>query len=134
VAWADQMTEDLSLRRVLIRPCLLLVLAEGPGHGYDIAERLKQLGFNWSGQGPIYRQLRSLERAELLRSNLETPGGPARRIYELTSKGDEALDELVQDLARLSTMLGELLLRHRLAVESRVSDDAVPPGVTPMGT
>ncbi len=113
------MTEDLSLRRVLIRPCLLLVLAEGPGHGYDVAERLKQLGFNWSGQGPIYQQLRSLERAELLRSKLETPGGPARRIYELTSKGDEALDDLVQDLTRLSTMLGELLLRHRLAVESR---------------
>jgi len=113
-------TDDLWLPRVLVRPCLLLVLAEGPGHGYDIAERLKLFGFTWSGQGPIYQQLRHLERAGLLRSKLETPGGPARRIYELTSVGDDALDGLVQDVARLSDVLGELLLRHRLAVESRV--------------
>ena len=37
--------DRLVQRRPLLPPCLLLLLAEAPSHGYELAERLKQWGF-----------------------------------------------------------------------------------------
>ena len=114
------MTEDLSLSRILVRPWLLLVLAERPGHGYDVADRLRSLGFDWSGQGPVYKHLRDLEHAELLRSRLDTPGGPARRTYELTDNGHQALASCAQDVRLLSGVVDQFLERHQRVAASRV--------------
>lgn len=38
---------EIAHPRALISPCLLLLLAEAPGHGYELMERLKPLGFDW---------------------------------------------------------------------------------------
>lgn len=65
--------------RELLPPALLLLLAEAPGHGYELMERLKPLGFEWNGPGPIYRELRSLEAAGLITSSWAVGStGPGR--------------------------------------------------------
>ncbi len=99
--------------RLLIRPCLLLVLAEAPGHGYALIDRLKGLGFDWDGPGPIYQHLRNLQDASLLQSSIATRSGPARRIYELTDSGKAALDVSAGGVGHLSWLTGEFLRRHR---------------------
>ena len=85
---AHDFESDVAHPRALLAPCLLLLLAEAPGHGYELMERLKPLGFDWGGPGPIYRELRSLENAGLVASAWSAPrAGPVPRVYELTDEG-----------------------------------------------
>jgi len=101
------------LPKNFLRPCLLLLLREHPAHGYDLLERLRPLGFNRDDPGRLYRALRTLENDELVRSVWEkSSSGPDRRIYELTRKGTERLDESVAALKLTHELLGVFLRRH----------------------
>lgn len=73
---------------------VLAVLREGPGHGYDVGQRLQQKsgGAFDLHQGSLYPSLYRLEQAKLLASRWEKgDGGPRRRVYRLTGKGERAL-------------------------------------------
>lgn len=68
---------------------LLAVLAEAPGHGYEISQRLTErsggaLGVN---EGSLYPALHRLERANLVESTWSTQAGRRRRVYQLTAGG-----------------------------------------------
>ncbi|MCA1692030.1 MAG: PadR family transcriptional regulator, partial [Actinobacteria bacterium] len=65
---AQDVTDRLVQRRPFLPVCLLVLLAEAPSHGYELAERLKEWGFELSGPGPVYRELRMLEEGGLVRS------------------------------------------------------------------
>ncbi len=109
-----RLEDDPSHPRALLRPCLLLLLAERPGHGYDLVERLKPFGFDWGGPGPLYQTLRRLEEAGLVVSNWDaSAAGPARRTYELTDEGWEALAGSAEGLDRLSARIDEYRARYR---------------------
>ena len=71
-------TEDGRMRRGEIRSALLSVLAEGPGHGYDLIGRLEaKTGGVWRpSPGSVYPTLQLLEDEGVVRS--ETAGGQAR--------------------------------------------------------
>ena len=105
---------DVAHPRALLAPCLLLLLAEAPGHGYELMERLKPLGFDWGGPGPIYRELRSLEASGLVASAWSAPrAGPVPRVYELTAEGRRALDRCATGVVELTQLLNQFLSRHR---------------------
>lgn len=71
-----------------LRPCLLLLLAEGPSHGYDLLDQLAELGLARVDPSGLYRGLREMERQGLVRSWWEpSEEGPARRTYTLTDEG-----------------------------------------------
>jgi DNA-binding PadR family transcriptional regulator len=98
----------------MVPACLLLLLAESPGHGYQLMERLKPLGFDWHGPGPIYRELRALEEAGLVTSTWAVgPTGPGRRVYELTAAGRASLDRSVAGVAGLQGLVAQYLDRYR---------------------
>jgi len=93
---------------------MLLLLAESPGHGYELMERLKPLGFDWNGPGPIYRELRSLEAAGLVSSAWSAPkAGPVPRVYELTAAGHQALERSAAGIADLQALIAQYLSRFR---------------------
>lgn len=101
------------LPRNFLRPCLLLLLAEMPSHGYDLLERLGQLGLPAADPGGLYRLLRALERDGLVSSRWETSEtGPARRTYELTPEGDEWLHAWAGALAEGRRIVGAFLERY----------------------
>ena len=105
---------DIAHPRALMTPCLLLLLAEAPGHGYELMERLKPLGFDWGGPGPIYRELRALENSGLVASAWSAPrAGPVPRVYELTPEGRKALDRCAANVVELTALLNQFLSRHR---------------------
>lgn len=105
---------DVAHPRALLAPCLLLLLAEAPGHGYELMERLKPLGFDWGGPGPIYRELRALEHGSLVASAWSAPkAGPVPRVYELTADGRRALDRCAVNMVALTGLLNQFLGRHR---------------------
>jgi DNA-binding PadR family transcriptional regulator len=77
------------MRRGDIRTALLAVLAEGPGHGYDVIQTLEQKSDGvWKpSPGSVYPTLQLLEDEGLVRST-EQDG---KRVYEITAAGrDEA--------------------------------------------
>ncbi len=79
------------MRRGDIRTALLAVLAEGPGHGYEIINRLEEKsGGMWRpSPGSVYPTLQLFEDEGLVRSE-ERDG---KRVYELTEAGrTEAAD------------------------------------------
>jgi hypothetical protein len=67
--------------------------------------------------GGFYRLLRDLEQAKLVRSRWEARGsGPARRVYELTPKGEEELAAWGAALRRQHALMSSYLRRFRGAV------------------
>ncbi len=93
---------------------LLLLLRERPAHGYDLLERLPSvLGDERIDVGNLYRVLRSLEEQGLVSSEWdESVPGPAKRTYELTPAGREALERWAAALAETRTRIDRFLQRH----------------------
>jgi len=87
----------------LFIPCILLLLKEEPSHGYPILEKLADIGVVdvEMDPSPIYKVLRLLEEEGLAVSEYESGNkGPARRVYRLTDKGNEALSVMASRLDR----------------------------------
>lgn len=102
------------LPRNYLRPCLLLLLAEGPSHGYDMLEHMPRLGLERVDPGGLYRTLRSMEEEGLVTSAWEhAESGPARRTYELTDEGLDWLHAWAGSLRQVHRHLGRYLGRYR---------------------
>ena len=109
------------LPKSFLQPCLLLLLKEQPGYGYDLVTRLKALGID-DDSAAVYRSLRTLEEKGAVYSYWNTSSaGPARRMYRLTPAGEEQLQSSVELLAETHLAIERYLCRHALA-QSRVID------------
>ena len=101
--------------RRFVRPFVLLLLAEGPSHGYELAGSLKEFSPEGLNVEPsiLYRMLRQMEEEGLATSSLDDSGsGPARKVYELTSEGREALDLWASSLEGTARMLDSFRERY----------------------
>lgn len=91
-----------------IIPVVLLLLKDWQGHGYELMQKLTQFGFYSIDQGNLYRILRQLEKDELVSSQWDTSsGGPAKRIYSLTSAGEQYLQIWADSLGHYQKMLDQ---------------------------
>ena len=97
-----------------VEPSLLLLLRERPLHGYELLERIPELGVEGRVDiGNLYRLLRALEEEGLVRSewSADLPG-PAKRTYELTDEGRRLLDRWAEALQRAQQTIGGFLDRY----------------------
>jgi poly-beta-hydroxybutyrate-responsive repressor len=113
------------LPKNFLQPCLLLLVLEQPGYGYDLVARLKPLGIN-DDAASVYRALRVLEHEGAVTSSWRTSEtGPARRVYELTDAGDAILRQWVSALEDTSIALARWLDRYALVTSrSRFAEPA----------
>lgn len=83
--WGPPGRRDGRRRRGDIRTALLAALAEGPGHGYELMQRLEEKsGRAWRpSPGSVYPTLQMLEDEGLVRS-VERDD---KRVYEITDAG-----------------------------------------------
>jgi PadR family transcriptional regulator PadR len=83
---------------------LLAVISEGPAHGYAVIEALRQRsdGVFDLPEGTIYPALHRLESQGLLRSRWKEDLPRRRRVYELTSKGRQALSKRQEEWREFS--------------------------------
>src|SRR3989442_10189677 len=83
------------MRRGQIRTALLAVLAEEPGHGYDVMQKLEdKSGGAWRpSPGSVYPTLQLLEDEGLVRST-ERDG---KRVYEITDAGRAESASRIED-------------------------------------
>ncbi|MGQ9758334.1 MAG: PadR family transcriptional regulator [Actinomycetota bacterium] len=101
--------------RRLLRPAVLLLLAEKPTHGYELMEKLRDLGMAGSmDPSMVYRLLRMLEASGMAESSLDDTGaGPARKVYRLTPQGMEMLDMWMSGLEGMLETLQMLRERYQ---------------------
>jgi len=89
-----------------VEPVLLFLLKrKGQCHGYELASQLREYALTDSEIeiAALYRTLRQLEKNGCVKSAWEVEGsGPARRLYVLTSRGEEHLLEWIAVLDHIS--------------------------------
>ena len=100
--------------RNMIRPVLLLLMHEGPAHGYDLLERLKEYAISGIDPSIIYRMLREMEEDGLVTSVWEEKEsqGPPRRVYSLTASGNDALRGYLDDLKQTRERIDHLIQQY----------------------
>lgn len=105
------MTGD-GLPRAYLRVGLLLLLADGPAHGYELVLQVRRLGVRSADTAGVYRMLRSLEADDCVRSWWEqSASGPPRRTYELTEPGLVVLRSDLAAAMAVHRLLGDLIQR-----------------------
>jgi PadR family transcriptional regulator PadR len=115
--------------RGYLRACVLLLVAESPTHGYELLDRLRELGYAKRDPGALYRSLRGLEEDGLLESWWEpAASGPARRRYRATPAGRGCLEDMAEALAERNQQLSAYLQRHR-DLDRRPAQPALGGGV-----
>jgi len=87
---------------------LLLLLGQKPSHGYELIQRLNEADFK-SGEADaatVYRNLRRMDKDGLIKSHWEVgESGPGRRLYKLTSLGEESLKVWARYIAQQKAKL-----------------------------
>src|SRR6476661_5914015 len=85
-------THDAQLLKGLLSLLLLQLLAERESYGYEVVQRLHELGLADVLEGTVYPALARLEREGRLSARLvASSAGPARKYYRPTPGGYEAL-------------------------------------------
>jgi poly-beta-hydroxybutyrate-responsive repressor len=103
-----------------LQPCLLLLLKEGPKHGYSLMEELSQRKL--LGQdvdvGNLYRTLRRMEGEGLVVSAWnEQDTGPNKRVYQITQFGEESLVNWGTALEQRTSLIYNFLTEFHRIVE-----------------
>ncbi len=91
---------------------VLQVAANGPIHGYGIAQRIRQISRDvlQVPQGSLYPALHRLENRNLLAAEWRpSDTGRDARFYRLTPKGRARLQEQTESWARLAEAVGLIL-------------------------
>ena len=107
-----------------VEPTLLLLLHNGPAHGYTLIEQLHEYGLADMDSSAVYRALREMESQGWVASSWEEEGsqGPPRRIYHLTARGDEMLGRWNQDLRETRGIIDHILGRYSRHMEEGEGD------------
>ena len=97
------------LRRGAAERCVLALLAQGEGYGFDIARTLSAAGLVAS-EGTIYPLLARLRREGLVDTLWrESSQGPPRRYYVLTASGQTAVEQFKTEWERFKHAVDQLL-------------------------
>ena len=117
-----------------VQPSILLSLFERPSYGYELMDRIGELGFREGGSpdpGSVYRALRRLEEDGFVVSEWSLgEAGPARRYYKLTPEGRELLDVWIGEIRKRIAALENFVEKYDESVnrsrrEGGGRDDAV---------
>ncbi len=89
--------------RELLQPTLLLIMLQGPAHGYELMERLKEFSLGDIDPSLIYRALHHLEAEGIVTSAWDEKDsqGPPRRVYHLTQDGREMLAQHLEEMKKI---------------------------------
>lgn len=100
-----------------VEPVVLLLLkTKGRSYGYDLSSELQQHALTDAEieRAALYRTLRQLEMNGNVASEWETDkGGPARRVYKLTAKGEKHLEEWAEVLGHVSKSMARFVSQAR---------------------
>ncbi|MCB2289359.1 PadR family transcriptional regulator [Clostridium sp. CS001] len=90
------MASDTQILKGLLEGCILKIVKENETYGYEICELLMNYGFADITEGSVYPILIRLEKKKLIYSVMKnSPFGPKRKYYYLTTEGSDELEAFV---------------------------------------
>lgn len=108
----------------LLTAWVLLLLAGGESHGYDLSRRLGDVSLTVQPSA-LYRRLRLLEQEGSVASHWGSPvAGPRRRLYSLTGEGRRDLGELARRIGAYRGALSTFLRAHHDARRLQLGEGA----------
>jgi DNA-binding PadR family transcriptional regulator len=102
--------------RLILRPSLLLLLAEGESHGYELFDQLESFGFDLErlDSSIVYRDLRDMEEMGLIDSYWgKESNGPKRRVYKILEEGRNSLVDWIEVLENVQRRMNKLISRYQ---------------------
>jgi len=104
-----------------VEPVLLFLLRrKGQSYGYELASDLHEFALTDAKieASALYKTLRQLEQNDCVVSKWDVKGsGPARRLYALTSRGKQHLEEWITVLDHISKSMARLVEEARTKVD-----------------
>jgi PadR family transcriptional regulator PadR len=98
------------MRRGTLEYCVLALLRDQARYGFDLVRTLGEADGLITSEGTIYPLLSRLRRDGLVTTAWhESPSGPPRRYYELTSAGDQALELFTAEWDRFTNAVDRVL-------------------------
>lgn len=126
------------LRRGVLGPCVLALLAERPRFGLELVRELNAAGGLLTSDGTVYPLLTRLRDAGLVTSEWHDPAGErARRYYFITAEGREHLETFRADWTTFTATVERVLLGASTpavppvpveATDAAISDHSKKPG------
>ena len=111
-----------------VEPLLLFLLKKsGQSHGYELAAELPRHAMTDSAieLAALYRTLRQLEENGCVTSEWDVEGGgPARRVYALTARGEEHLEEWVVVLGHLARSMTRFVRIAQKSAKETTAENA----------
>ncbi len=105
-------THDPQLLKGVLSLLLLQLLAEQESYGYEVVQRLHQIGLLDVLEGTVYPALARLEREGRVSARLvSSKAGPARKYYRPTPAGYAALSSGTASWLSLADVVGSVLNR-----------------------
>lgn len=96
------------MRKGILEFCILSLISEKEMYVSDLISALKDGGLDVV-EGTLYPLLTRLKNAEILSYRWEeSSGGPPRKYYQITEKGDEFLAELQKTWEELTTAVNQI--------------------------
>ena len=96
------------MRKGYLEYCILLILRKKPSYASDIISELKDARMIVV-EGTLYPLLTRLKNADLLDYRWEESSqGPPRKYYEMTTKGNQFLDELENAWEEVNQVIAKL--------------------------
>lgn len=93
-----------------IEPCILLLLFNGPSHGYGLMEDLEKHCGEKIDIGDLYRTLRRMEKDGWVKSDWKkNEAGPDRRTYTIIPEGKDFLKSAASSLIRTDRLIHRFL-------------------------
>ena len=103
---------DPQLLKGALTILLLHLLAERESYGYEVVQRLREIGLSEIAPGTVYPALARLEREKRLAARLVPSNeGPARKYYRPTAAGHDALDTGIEQWWSLAAVVSQQLAR-----------------------
>ncbi len=103
-------SHDPQLLKGVLSLLLLHLLAVQESYGYEVVQRLHELGLDDILEGTVYPALARLEREGRVRSRLvSSNAGPARKYYRPTAEGYDTLSRGTSDWTALAGIVSQVL-------------------------
>jgi PadR family transcriptional regulator PadR len=98
------------LRRGVIEFCVLALLADEERYGFELVQKLAGEDALVTTEGTLYPLLGRLRREGAVETTWrESPAGPPRRYYRLTSAGRKSLAAFVEEWSRFRDSVDAIL-------------------------
>jgi len=89
---------------------VLAAIRHSESYGYELVQRNRHAGLERVAEPSVYGTLRRLEAQHLVRSRLvPSKQGPARRYFDLTAAGRNALDQMISSWTDVTKAVDELI-------------------------